>query len=866
VPICDKQYFFDKNQPFWFRIVFIYINLAWFSAASVGIQNVNSQNMKKLIYPLGLICLSVGSFVANAQTVVYSEDFDGAMTWTLNTDQTAEDSNPNVWYISCQEAGQPVGGCGNGCAVPVNNTLHVGGDPAFGDLGALYFETGFSITGTNRRAESANISTVGFSGLTLNFDMIGFGGNPQDYTEVFYSTDGGVIWNSIATPLTAACCGGVCDGSLQGLWQTNTYLLPAACDNIANLRISFVWKNVDDGVATDPSFAVDNIEITTPAVGGPTADFMVVGSQTICEGSCIGFMDMSTVGAGPYIYAWTFTGATPGTSAAVNPAGICYNTPGTYQVELSVTDGSGTDVEIKPAYITVVAAPDAGTDQSANLCNNTTLDLDTELDPAADPGGTWVETSGTPSGQFTAGTGVLDGNGLTPGNVYTFSYTVNPTAPCVGNDAAVVTVTIVDCSAGSLTASFTPSQTNICVGDCITFTENSLGAGIIGWGWQFTNGTPALAGTQNPGSVCFNTAGAQPVTLTVTDGTVSDDTTIVITVNALPNVTANANPGINICTGDPVTLTGSGATSYSWTGGVTNGVAFTPAGTQTYTVTGTDANLCQNTDDITITVAPCVPVVAGFSYPDNICVGDCITFTDTTSGTPISWAWDFGGGATPNTSTDQNPTACFLTAGTYDIQLTVSDAQGNNSSVTNQISVFDLPSVTATTVANQSDTIIDIGGFADLMAAGSGPGTFLWTSTPDDGEIDCDTCSSTFARPEVDTDFLVTFTDANGCQMTDTVFVIVNFIEGIGVPQAFSPNGDGNNDILFVKGYGIQQMNFKVYNRYGELVFEASDQNIGWDGKFKNRDENPGVFVWVLEYTFITGNGGVLKGNTTLVR
>lgn len=175
------------------------------------------------------------------------------------------------------------------------------------------------------------------------------------------------------------------------------------------------------------------------------------------------------------------------------------------------------------------------------------------------------------------------------------------------------------------------------------------------------------------------------------------------------------------------------------------------------------------------------------------------------------------------------------------------------------ISVFDLPTVTA-----QLDTTIDIGGQVELLAAGSGPGSYWWI--PDEGDIDCDTCSSTYAQPLIDTDFLVTFTDVNGCKATDTVFVVVNFIEGIGVPQAFSPNGDENNDILFVKGYGIELMNFKVFNRYGQLVFETSDQNIGWDGKFKDKDENPGVFVWVLEYTFITGKSGVISGNTTLIR
>ena len=61
-------------------------------------------------------------------------------------------------------------------------------------------------------------------------------------------------------------------------------------------------------------------------------------------------------------------------------------------------------------------------------------------------------------------------------------------------------------------------------------------------------------------------------------------------------------------------------------------------------------------------------------------------------------------------------------------------------------------------------------------------------------------------------------------------------------------------------------MSLVVYNRYGEIVFETTDQRIGWDGTFKNREENPGVFTWVLYYEFLNGKTGSQKGNTTLIR
>jgi len=84
---------------------------------------------------------------------------------------------------------------------------------------------------------------------------------------------------------------------------------------------------------------------------------------------------------------------------------------------------------------------------------------------------------------------------------------------------------------------------------------------------------------------------------------------VTVTVNPLPVVNAGADQ--TICIGAPVTLNGSGAVSYTWTNGVTNGVAFNPTTTTTYTVTGTDANGCQNTDQVTVTVNPLPVVNAG---------------------------------------------------------------------------------------------------------------------------------------------------------------------------------------------------------------------------------------------------------------
>lgn len=115
--------------------------------------------------------------------------------------------------------------------------------------------------------------------------------------------------------------------------------------------------------------------------------------------------------------------------------------------------------------------------------------------------------------------------------------------------------------------------------------------------------------------------------------------------------------------------------------------------------------------------------------------------------------------------------------------------------------------------------------------------------------------------------YTVTYTDQYGCVVTDQVTIIVDIALNIGVPSGFSPNGDGTNDFLYVKGgLVIESMNFSIYNRYGQKVFETTDIEEGWDGTHNGKELNPGVFVYYLNVVFIDGSTQELKGNTTLVK
>lgn len=112
----------------------------------------------------------------------------------------------------------------------------------------------------------------------------------------------------------------------------------------------------------------------------------------------------------------------------------------------------------------------------------------------------------------------------------------------------------------------------------------------------------------------------------------------------------------------------------------------------------------------------------------------------------------------------------------------------------------------------------------------------------------------------------LTATNSNGCSDTYCRQVIVEASGAVGVPNAFTPNGDGANDILVVKGFGFAKMQFMVFNRWGELVFQTDDPRAGWDGTYRGKEQEMEVYVYVLEGSFADGNTFNLKGNVTLLR
>ena len=238
-----------------------------------------------------------------------------------------------------------------------------------------------------------------------------------------------------------------------------------------------------------------------------------------------------------------------------------------------------------------------------------------------------------------------------------------------------------------------------------------------------------------------------------------------ITINALPNVLANASPA-SVCAGATLTLSGSGASTYAWSGSVVNAQTFTPNATATYTVTGTDANGCSKTSSVTVPVNP-LPNVQAIAAPGaSLCANTLLTLTGSGA---LNYTW------TP-TGTNNVPFTPLATT-TY----TVIGTDANNCSATSSITVTVNPLPVIGLLVSPNDTVC--AGTAVTLTA-NGANTYAWTGGVQNGAPFIPVVSGTYT---------VTATTAANCSATATQNIVVN-------PQ---PSVDLGPDVEFCAGDSI---------------------------------------------------------------
>ncbi len=325
-------------------------------------------------------------------------------------------------------------------------------------------------------------------------------------------------------------------------------------------------------------------------------------------------------------------------------------------------------------------------------------------------------------------------------------------------------------------------------------------------------------------------------------------------------VTINAGNDTIICRTDGIILnTVSDALNYKWTPALylNSDTAKRPLATPldpsiTYTVTG-NIGKCQSRDQVTIRTVPYPQVTIS---PDTlICFGDSAPL-NSSGGSIYSWSpvTYLTASNTPNTISVKPLTDTRYT-------VSVRDVAGCPKPVTASVWVRVYPIIVAD--AGPADTSIVIGQPLALNATGStnyfwSPPT--WLTNP--------TIANPIASPENDILYKVRVFNAIGCAATDSIFVKVFKVPpSFYVPTGFSPNNDGRNDIIKPILLGMRSLkHFRVFNRWGQLLFATSQQGRGWDGTFKSNPQDPGTYVWMAEGETFTGQVIKKQGTVILLR
>jgi gliding motility-associated-like protein len=307
----------------------------------------------------------------------------------------------------------------------------------------------------------------------------------------------------------------------------------------------------------------------------------------------------------------------------------------------------------------------------------------------------------------------------------------------------------------------------------------------------------------------------------------------------------------------PVTSNGNG-TSFAWTpaGGLSSTTVAdpvaTPPATTTYTVTAT-LGVCTRDTNVGVTVLPAPVAAAGVS--DTICPGKSVQLQGS-GGVGYQWspASYLSDSALANPTVDQP-------ASTVTYHLTVTGANGCssvNSAVTTVV-VTAPPKVFA-----GDDTAVVIGQPLQLNAVdvdGSGFTSYVWS--PAQGLSDPNIADPTTVVTGNIT-YTVEATTTLGCTATGRIVVEAATKVGLTVPNAFTPNNDGHNDILKVLGFGIQSLKyFRVYNRWGQLVFASADAGLGWNGSVGGQQAPGGTYVWMA--AGVDFNGRLMQGEGTVI-
>jgi gliding motility-associated-like protein len=448
---------------------------------------------------------------------------------------------------------------------------------------------------------------------------------------------------------------------------------------------------------------------------------------------------------------------------------------------------------------------------------------------------------------------------------YTWTNNVINNVPFTPLQTTTYTVTGIDANGCSNTAQITvtvnplpainagPDQ-SICPGDFVTLTATG-GIDYL-WDNNVVNGVPF----QPTATTTYTVGGVDA------NGCINIDQVVVVVNDA---AAINAGQDVVVCAGNPVILNATGGSNYTWTGGIQNNVPFNPIQTTTYTVTGTTPAGCVGTDDVLVTVEP-IPVVSFNIDNPSGCSPLQVTFTNTSQSTGVICQWNFGNGSVFNDC--NSATTVYTAPGCYDVTFTSTSAAGCTGTVTlvNAVCVapdpiaefIPIPSVLSG--ANPTTTMVNSSQNAVSYVWSFGDGTALSQDVNP---------SHTYIVGDSDSyEIMLIAINEFGC--VDTAYQVIRFEEDLiyYVPNTFTPDGDQYNQEfkpVFTSGFDPFDYNLKIYNRWGELIFESNDAEVGWNGSYGNIADRvqDGTYVWKIEFKLSKNDARkTIVGHVTLIR
>jgi uncharacterized protein involved in tolerance to divalent cations len=566
-----------------------------------------------------------------------------------------------------------------------------------------------------------------------------------------------VTVNALPTVTATASASAVCTGDVVTLMGggASTYTWDnSVTDNVAFVPTATTTYNV---TGTDGNGCVNTASVTVTVNTLPTVTASA-SATTLCAGDMVTLM-----GGGAVSYTWD-NSVVDNTPFAATTATTMYTVTG--------TDANGC-MDTEMIMLTVNSLPPVtATTGTSVVCEG---DMVTLIGGGAL---TYVwDNSVTDNVPFAATTTTLyhvvgtDANGCS--NVNSYLITVNP-LPTVTASA---------------------SATTLCEGDMVTL----MGGGAVSYTWD-NSVTDNVAFAATPATTMY--------TVTGTDANGCMDTEmIMLTVNALPAVTATASASA-VCAGDMVTLMGGGASTYTWDNSVVDGAAFVPTATTLYTVTGTDVNGCMNTASTTVTVNA-LPTVTATASSSTVCAGDMVTLM---GGGASTYAWD-------NSVVDNTPFAATATT-TYNVIGT--DVNGCTGTASTTVTVNALPSVTFTSFA--TDTLCV--NYAPVTLTGGSPAGGVYSGTG--------VTAGSF-NPSVGVgvySITYTVTDANSCSNSSSQNLTVDACTGIeeGIASAdvtVYPNPNNGMFNIAISNSNSSEVMISIVDIQGKEVYNSLESNVG---------------------------------------